>query len=643
MSLIRRALLSGSTSPWLRERAMKTAFVRRAVSRFMPGEAIEDALRAAAALQARGITTILTRLGENLDTAAAFDEVTAHYLDVLDRAAAAGLDAQISIKPTQLGLDLDPALCERNLIRLVDRAVALGNFVWIDMESSPYVERTIALYRRMRERTPLVGIALQAYLYRTAADVEALVPLGAALRIVKGAYLEPASIAYPRKADVDASFFRLCTRLLAADARGDGALLHIATHDTALAGRLAAWIADHRGSPRPATSSRCSTASSAASRSGSPPPAPGCASSSATASTGSPGTCAASPSAPPTYGSSSGRCSGRVRRTGRGERAMQMSRPLGTILAAAGFAVAAGAVIVQTSPAQPAASAVLVDADDIGGVVTGPKGPEAGVWVIAETTELPTKFVRIVVTDDRGRYLVPDLPKANYSVWVRGYGLVDSPKVTTAPGKVLNLTAVVAPDAHAAAQYYPAGYWFSLLQVPDEERVPRHRSDRQRHLAESEEPGGMDPRTSSRAAACPAISSARKATREIPPALGKFDSSVDAWERRVQSGQAGSQMMSALNQLGAQRALTMFADWTDRIAAGEVPPAPPRPQGIERNVVITEWDWADPKAYLHDEVSTDRRNPTLNAERPDLRRARAERRLPAGARPGQQHGPARCR
>lgn len=290
---------------------------------------------------------------------------------------------------------------------------------------------------------------------------------------------------------------------------------------------------------------------------------------------------------------------------------MKMPHRLGTLLAATMVAVAGGAVLVQTTSAQPAAARVQVDADDLGGVVTGPKGPEAGVWVIAETTELPTKFVRIVVTDDQGRFLVPDLPKANYSVWVRGYGLVDSAKVTAAPGKVLELTAVPAPNPKAAAQYYPAGYWFSLLEVP----------------AKSEFPGtgpsgnGISPNLKTQAEWVRTIKSGAclschqlgsLGTRELLPALGHFDSSVDAWQRRLQSGQAGSQMLSALNQLGAKRALTLFADWTDRIAAGEVPPAPPRPQGIERNVVITEWDWAHPKAYLHDQVSTDRRNPTLN-------------------------------
>ena len=129
-------------------------------------------------------------------------------------------------------------------------------------------------------------------------------------------------------------------------------------------------------------------------------------------------------------------------------------------------------VATRVSARQAGGAAVAIDGDDIGGVVTGPRGPEAGVWVIAETTDLPTKFSRTVVTDDRGRYVVPDLPKANYSVWVRGYGLVDSPKVQSAPGRTLNLTAVTAPDARAAAQYYPGNYWYSLMRVPDKSEFP---------------------------------------------------------------------------------------------------------------------------------------------------------------------------
>ena len=262
-----------------------------------------------------------------------------------------------------------------------------------------------------------------------------------------------------------------------------------------------------------------------------------------------------------------------------------------------------------------AAQTVPIGAADIAGVVTGPNGPEAGVWVIAETHDLPTKFVRIVVTDDQGRYLVPDLPKATYSVWVRGYGLVDSPKVSVRPGKTVNLTAVAAPTPRAAAEYYPAGYWFSLMRVPDKREFSAATSTGadETHSAPAvkSQAEWLRIMKSGGCWACHQLGS--KGTREIPPALGSFPSSVAAWQRRLQSGQAGAQMMGTVSQLGAQRAFAMFADWTDRIAAGEVPPPPPRPRSVERNVVISEWDWADPKAYLHDEVSTDRRDPTINA------------------------------
>jgi hypothetical protein len=211
--------------------------------------------------------------------------------------------------------------------------------------------------------------------------------------------------------------------------------------------------------------------------------------------------------------------------------------------------------------------------------------------------------------------VLPDLPKANYTVWVRGYGLVDSQKVQAAPGRVLNLTAVAAPDARAAAEYYPAGYWFSLLQVPDKGQFP----------GTGPSGNGISPNVRSQADYLRQLKSGgcwachqlgNKATREIPAALGKFPSSVHAWERRIQSGQAGGNMMNGITAMGRERTLAVFADWTDRIAKGELPPAPPRPQGLERNVVLTLWDWADPIAYLHDVVSTDRRNPTVNANGP---------------------------
>jgi proline dehydrogenase len=243
MSLMRNVLLAASTNAWLRERAMRRPFVRRSVSRFMPGEHVDDALQAAAALQREGIGTIFTHLGENLSTIEQASAVTAHYIDVLDRVAAAGLDTQISVKPTQLGLDQNPAICQRNLDLLIDRAAERNNFVWIDMESSPYVDPTLKLFRTSRARSDRVGVAIQAYLHRTAADIEALIPLGAAIRLVKGAYLEPPQVAFPAKRDVDESFFRLACRLMQPDARDvPGALLHIATHDVALAERLLTFL-----------------------------------------------------------------------------------------------------------------------------------------------------------------------------------------------------------------------------------------------------------------------------------------------------------------------------------------------------------------------------------------------------------------
>jgi hypothetical protein len=275
-------------------------------------------------------------------------------------------------------------------------------------------------------------------------------------------------------------------------------------------------------------------------------------------------------------------------------------------------AILLATIVIRLGAQQPIAEKVRIGKDDIGGVVASVKGPEVGVWVIAETVDLPTKFVKIVVTDDRGRYLVPGLPKANYSVWVRGYGLVDSPKVQTAPGKIVNLNAVVAPDAHAAAEYYPAIYWFSLLRVPDKSEFPGT-GPKGNGIPENMNSQGQWLHLLKTDACWTCHQLGDKATREIPKGLGHFDSSTAAWARRLLSGQAGENMINGLSQLGPERALPMFADWTDRIAAGELPPVPPRPQGVERNVVITEWDWADPKAYLHDEIATDKRNPTLNA------------------------------
>lgn len=268
------------------------------------------------------------------------------------------------------------------------------------------------------------------------------------------------------------------------------------------------------------------------------------------------------------------------------------------------------------SSCSPGSESASTGPGDISGVVTGPDGPEAGVWVIAETFDLPTRYAKIVVTDDQGQYLIPDLPEANYQVWVRGYGLVDSPKQDGIPGGTVNHVAVVAPDAHAAAQYYPSGYWFSLLDVPDKSSFP----------GTGPSGNGIAPAIKNQAQflriiksgaclACHQLGS--KGTREIKESLGTFANSEEAWTRRLQSGQAGGNMISTIHQAGAEAVLKMFADWTDRIADGEIPgQAPPRPSGIERNVVITQWDWADPKAYLHDVAASDRRNPTVNANGP---------------------------
>jgi hypothetical protein len=252
---------------------------------------------------------------------------------------------------------------------------------------------------------------------------------------------------------------------------------------------------------------------------------------------------------------------------------------------------------------QAADEAIHVGAADLGGVVNSAKGPEAGVWVIAETTDLPTKFARIVVTDERGRYLMPDLPRASYSVWVRGYGLVDSPKQRTEPGKLLNLTAVEAPTAAAAAEYYPPIYWYSMLRIPPKNEFPLGPMKSQ--------PEWLNQLKTTGCMSCHALGT--KGTRTMPKDFAHMKS-TEAWTRRIASGQAMTQMINVLNRFDRERVLSDWADWTDRIAAGALPFArPDRPQGVERNVMLTLWDWSTPTGYMHDLISTDRRKPTINA------------------------------
>jgi len=243
---MRKVFLYASTNPWLRGKAMRTAFVRRSVKKFMPGETAADAIAAAESLKPAGITTILTHLGENIAHLGEADEVERHYLELLKSIKTANIDSQISIKPTQLGFDQDPAVCLAHCTRLLEASEKQRTFFWLDMESSPYVDGTISLYKELRKRSPFVGIAIQAYLRRSPNDVEELVKLGAAIRLVKGAYLEPPNIAFPKKSDVDEQYYRLATRMLQPDADKPGALLHIATHDVPLQERLRQFISDRK-------------------------------------------------------------------------------------------------------------------------------------------------------------------------------------------------------------------------------------------------------------------------------------------------------------------------------------------------------------------------------------------------------------
>ena len=289
---------------------------------------------------------------------------------------------------------------------------------------------------------------------------------------------------------------------------------------------------------------------------------------------------------------------------------MTTSRIFPTLLALAAGA-ALGAFFLGASPSaqqQAALNAIAIDTDDIGGIVAGPNGPEAGVWVIAETRDLPVRFIKSVVTDDQGRFVVPDLPSASYSVWARGYGLVDSAKTTAKPGQRVSIAATPAPNEAAAAHYYPAIYWYSMLKIPPADQF-----------------GGKNPAIPARLSQTQWISAMKNtgcigchqlgqlSTRTFPPSLGTFASSTDAWRRRVQSGQAGQMMLGQLTGLG-DVSFANYADWTDRIAKGELPFArPQRPQGVERNIVVTLRDWMNEKQYLHDLISSDRRNPTVNA------------------------------
>lgn len=242
MSLMRRSLLKASQSQWLREHAPRYGFMRRTVTRFMPGENVEDALAAAQTLASNGIGAVLTHLGENITDRAEAQEVTKHYLDVLGRIRAADLPAEVSVKLTQLGLDLDNEFCYSNLVALIEHTPA-EKTLWIDIEQSPYVDVTLQLYRRARKAYANVGVCVQAYLFRTEKDLDALISIGASVRLVKGAYNEPAEIAFPLKRDVDENYLHLAQRLLSPESRKMRVRAAMATHDRVLIKKIVEWSA----------------------------------------------------------------------------------------------------------------------------------------------------------------------------------------------------------------------------------------------------------------------------------------------------------------------------------------------------------------------------------------------------------------
>jgi hypothetical protein len=288
--------------------------------------------------------------------------------------------------------------------------------------------------------------------------------------------------------------------------------------------------------------------------------------------------------------------------------ALRLAVALGVATAAsAGLVIAITAIPQAQQPARTAQGY-------ISGVVESAKGREAGVWVIAETTETPTRMIKSVVTADDGRFMLPELPNATFSVWVRGYGLVDSKPVPAKPGQTLTLKASLAATPAEAAKVYPANYWYSMLDVPPASEFPGKGADA----------NGIPETFRSQAQFVDQLKQGCQLCHQLGNQLSRslghmkqlgFKSSIEAWDHRVKTGQRGSEMDNMMRRLGP-RGLKMYADWTDRVAAGEVPPAPPRPSGTERNVVVTMWDWGNATSYMHDEITTSKQNPRVNANGP---------------------------
>jgi hypothetical protein len=251
----------------------------------------------------------------------------------------------------------------------------------------------------------------------------------------------------------------------------------------------------------------------------------------------------------------------------------------------------------------------------IAGTVGSSRGPEAGVWVIAETRDVPTNLIKIVVTDGAGRFVVPELPDATYRVFVRGYGLVDSTPVQLKPGAAdVQLTATLAKTPQEAAKVYPGDSWLSLLEPPAKSEFPGTGPTgngigramlTQNHYINSLK---MDCNF------CHQLGNEETRTVDhVLKAKPELKTHAEAWEWRLGTGVRGNSMYAVLTTQGKDRLLKTYADWTERIANGEVPPAPARPKGVERNLVVTLWDVGDDRSFMHDVITTDKNHPTVNA------------------------------
>lgn len=289
------------------------------------------------------------------------------------------------------------------------------------------------------------------------------------------------------------------------------------------------------------------------------------------------------------------------------------------------------AVVVPTSAQQnnakqAAKSQYVSPPGYIQGTVTGEKGPEAGVWVIAETTELGTPMIKTVVTDDQGKYVIPELPAVNYQVWVRGYGIVDSAKIKAKPSDAqVAIKVSAAKNAQEAARVYPGDYWLSLLEPPAKNLFPGTGDKSEQNPNGNGLGTGMidqDHWINTLKSGCNFCHQLGEAlNRDVThvwaarPELEKTHEAAWAW--RLGVGVRGSNMLGTLRQMGQEQTVKQLAAWTEGIEAGAVPPAPPRPQGIERNIVSTQWDVGDDHSFMHDQISTYKYNPTINGGGPN--------------------------